>query len=148
MCPGLVGFWGLLNGNGWYMWLRKMGVKPSLKLTAFQAPENGWLEYFIVSFWGKRPIFSSYLSFRECKTIASILLLISVFVSLYVHLYSKYWDVCVSIYIYICTALHLCLYFLDLDIFIFRYLLSYLCIYITYYVVLVDRIPGTSMAYL
>ena len=29
---------------------------PSLKLTA-QAPENGCLEYFLVSFWGKRPIF-------------------------------------------------------------------------------------------
>ena len=39
---------------------------PSLKLTA-KAPENGWLEYFLVSFWefvyfqGLKPV-----SFREC----------------------------------------------------------------------------------
>ena len=31
-------------------------VVPSLKLTA-KAPKTGWLEYFLVSFWGKRPIF-------------------------------------------------------------------------------------------
>ena len=28
-------------------------------------PENGWLEYFLVSFWGKRPIFRGHVSFRE-----------------------------------------------------------------------------------
>ncbi len=39
---------------------------PSLKLTT-NAPENGWLEYFFVSFWGKRPIFRCFaVSFREC----------------------------------------------------------------------------------
>ena len=31
------------------------------------APENGWLEDFLVSFWGKRPIFRCEMavSFRE-----------------------------------------------------------------------------------
>ncbi len=29
----------------------KLGLLPSLKLTA-NAPENGWLEYELVSFWG------------------------------------------------------------------------------------------------
>ena len=37
------------------------GGVPSLKLTA-NAPENGWLEYFLVSFWGKRPIFRCELA--------------------------------------------------------------------------------------
>ena len=35
------------------------------------APENGWLEYYIVSFWGvKRPIFRGELAvrFRECSS--------------------------------------------------------------------------------
>ncbi len=31
--------------------------RPSLKLTASFSPGNGWLEYGVVSFWGKRPIF-------------------------------------------------------------------------------------------
>ena len=39
------------------------------------APENGWLEYFLVSFWVKRPIFRGKLpvSFREEKNICFIL---------------------------------------------------------------------------
>ena len=39
---------------------------PSLKLTASEfTPENGWLEYFFVSFWG--PAYSQVrtVSFRE-----------------------------------------------------------------------------------
>ena len=37
---------------------------PSLKLTA-KAPKNGGLEYDRLSYWGKRPIFRGYVSFRE-----------------------------------------------------------------------------------
>ena len=34
---------------------------------AYPAPENGWLEYFFVSFWGKRPFFQGRtVCFREC----------------------------------------------------------------------------------
>ena len=39
----------------------------SLKLTV-KAPENGWLEYYIVSFLGAKGLFSGAfaVSFREC----------------------------------------------------------------------------------
>ncbi len=35
-----------------------------LKLTA-KAPENGWLEYYILPYWVKRPIFRGYVKLRE-----------------------------------------------------------------------------------
>ena len=45
--PGFMSPWWSLEsweGGGHTQWI------PSLKLTA-KAPENGWLEYFLVSFW-------------------------------------------------------------------------------------------------
>ena len=60
---GWLQYWrmtqGFMFGNG----------TPSLKLTA-KAPENEWLEYFLVSFWGKTPIFRCYVSFKECISYA------------------------------------------------------------------------------
>ncbi len=41
-------------------------VLHSLKLTA-KAPENGWLEYFLVSFWDGLFSGAFAVSFRECK---------------------------------------------------------------------------------
>ena len=38
--------------------------KHTLPETNMFAPENGWLEYFLVSFWGPRPIF-------RCKLLVS-----------------------------------------------------------------------------
>ena len=45
-------------------------IPGTLKLTANIALENGWLEYVLVSFWGKRPIFRGYQYVsRECLVV-------------------------------------------------------------------------------
>ncbi len=38
-------------------WNFPFSKKHNLPKTNIFAPENGWLEDFLLSFWGKRPIF-------------------------------------------------------------------------------------------